>query len=151
MFKVMFINEVISFYNKLLRYGFLIFIIIIGLIGTLLRHYATVRVVLILLVIYGLIGLYSLYLYNKKMYFIKNGRSAKGKIVDYIKRIGFDHEDMVNTTNIYMLIEYKNPYTKKNVKIQSKEVIGNTNKLRSDDVTIYTLEDGRYLITDLDL
>ena len=139
--KCRFTREKFSLYNKTLNYSYLIFVLCCGLIGTLLKTPDTAILLVMLMVVYFIIMIYTLGLHIYKLYYIKNGRSSKGKIVK---------ELVTDTTNIIFFIEYKNPYTKEKIQIKSGRVTNSLNSLKSNEVTIYTLEDGRYFITDLD-
>lgn len=150
--KLRYITEFYSLYNGWIRNGFLVLMIFGGLVGTLMKVEDTPLTLLVLLVIYIGFGIWTLIIYIKKMKFIKNGRSTSGVIVDILTeypRNELHHNE--GMMYIKFKVKYKNPFTKKEVITKTPWMTGGASRLKSNDVTVYVLEDGRDYVTYFDV
>lgn len=148
--KLRYMSEQFSLYNKWIRYGYLIFMIFCGLVGTIFNVEDTHLVLLVLLMGYLSFAIWTLFIYLKKMYFIKNGRSTSGVIVGEYR----DNQNYDSRNSVIWLkfdVKYRNPYTKKMVTTRTSWMTNCPYNLKSNDVTVYVLEDGRDYVTYFDV
>jgi hypothetical protein len=105
-----------------------------------------------IMVIYIGFAIKTLKINNKYKYFMKNGIKTSGIIKDIKVKEG--HAGLVADVDnqyeiVYLIVEFKNPYSNKIEQFTTESVNGNPFiYLSSLDVTVYVLSDGRTLATD---
>ena len=150
--KLRYASEYFSLYNKWIRYGSLVFIILMGLVGIALKQEDTNKILFILLSIYGMFGIWTLIVYIKKMKFIKNGRSVSGEIIEVVPECPRnDLRRNEGVTYIKLRVKYTNPYTNKEVETLTGWMTDAASRLKSYNVTVYVLEDGTDFVTYFDV
>ena len=86
---------------------------------------------------------------KKYKYYEENGTKYNGMIKDIKVVTGRRGPAGDKYTIVYLVVEYKNPYTNKIEQITTESVNGNPFiYLSSLDVTVYVLKDGKALVTD---
>lgn len=149
----MYKEEVFSFLNKTFTkcaIGFYIFLFLVGYFVSDFK--TTISVLGIIALIYMFILIKTIKIKKKYKYYKENSIRCHGTIKD-IKVIE-GHRELLNTyenryENVYLIVEYKNPYTNKIEQVTTESVNGNPFiYLSSIDVTVYVLENGQTLVTD---
>lgn len=148
-----YVDEVWSFLNKKFTKWAIIFFIFLLLVGYFVSDFKTTMGVLgFITVIYIGFAIKTLKIKSKYKYFIKNGTRTNGIIKDIKVEEGHTGltADIDNRYEIvYLIVEFKNPYSNKVEQFTTESVNGNPfTYLSSLDVTVYVLPDGRALATD---
>lgn len=148
-----YVNEVWSFLNKSFTKWAIIFFIFLLLVGYFVSDFKTTMGVLgFITIIYIGFAIKTLKINNKYKYFMKNGTKTSGTIKDIKVKEGHAGltADIDNRYEIvYLIVEFKNPYSNKIEQFTTERVNGNPFiYLSSLDVTVYVLPDGRALATD---
>ena len=111
----------------------------------------TIEILAVMIFVYGVIGYRTLVLLKEKNNFLKNGKRCAGTIVG----ISIDEDcttyvddDFDICENIYLVVEYTNPFTNCTARFVSKPVSGNPyNHLSSLKVSVYVLDNGKGYVT----
>lgn len=111
----------------------------------------TIEILAVMIFVYGVIGYRTLVLLKEKNNFLKNGKRCAGTIVG----ISIDEDcttyvddDFDICENIYLVVEYTNPFTNCIARFVSKPVSGNPyNHLSSLKVSVYVLDNGKGYVT----
>lgn len=149
----MYKNEVFSFLNKTFTkcaIGFYFFLFLVGFFAS--DFQTTMSVLGIIALVYLAFLVKTVKIKKKYKYYKENGIKCNGIIKDI--KVVEGHSGLVNTYEnrydiVYLIVEYKNPYTNQIEQITTESVNGNPfTYLSSLDVTVYVLEDGKTLVTD---
>lgn len=148
-----YVDEVWSFLNKKFTKWAIIFFIFLFLVGYFVSDFKTTLGVLgFITLIYIGFAIKTLKIRNKYKYFMRNGTKTSGIIKDIKVKEGHTGltADLDNRYEIvYLIVEFKNPYSDKIEQFTTESVNGNPFiYLSSLDVTVYVLPDGRALATD---
>lgn len=151
--KFRYVSEVSSFLNEKFTIGAIAFFIFLFLVGYFVSDFKTTMEILgIITVIYIGYVIKTLKIIYKYKYFMKNGTKTSGIIKDIKVKEGYTGltADTDNRyTIVYLIVEYLNPYSNIIEQFTTESVNGSPFAyLRSLDVTVYVLQDGRALATD---
>lgn len=126
-------------------------LILIGFMLIISDLFVSMEIIIVLIFIYGFFGYRTFALLKERNMFKKKGRRCAGTIVG----ISIDEDcttyvddDFDITENIYLVVEYTNPFTNCTARFVSKPVYGNPyNHLSSLKVSVYVLENGKGYVT----
>lgn len=149
----MYTEEILSFLNKTFtKYaiGFLAFLFLVGYLFSDFK--TTISVLGIIVLVYVGFIIKTIKIKKKYKQYKQNGVKCDGIIKDI--KVVEGHSGLLNTYEnryeiVYLIVEYKNPYTNKIEQITTESVNGNPfTYLSSLDVSVYVLDDGKTLVTD---
>lgn len=151
--KFRYINEVWSFLNENFTKWAIVFFVSLFLVGYFVSDFKTTMGILgIITLIYIGFVIKTLKIKKKYKFFIKNGTKTSGTIKDIKVKDG--HTGLTAGVDnryeiVYLIVEFKNPYSNKIEQFTTESVNGNPFiYLSSLDVTVYVLPEGRALATD---